>query len=358
MMSDPKEDINEQIIRLREKWHELLVIIVISIIVAFLVNVFAPPLETLVKVITQALKISENIAYFLLCVLFILTLIICILAVGHFYYGRPIIFWYGFPLLLNKETGVIYPYYRSEYTLTGTLALQRYLQENKEKLSHIDNLSLESPLLRDLLEVLLVDWLVSTTVNKVELLSLSSKPKIKYPKFGKQLKTLRTQDILAMFGENRFVKYLRGSSPIMFSEIKFPEKLTIKCRRYRNEHISFGPDEDPLWVPLASELSVEGSLLTPLKKLRVISYTSGFGPGEPLLLWLECKARDITIGPDTIEFVDATGRRVVISGEEHKKLGFWIRVNVGICVLVEMRSFLFLHPKFEQTLDWVRKNVQ
>lgn len=151
-MNTLKEEIDKQISRLREKWHELFVIIIISIIVAFLVNVLAPPLDTLVKGITQALKISKGLAYFLLCILFILTLIICILAVGYFYYGRPIIFWYGFPLLLNKEAGVICPYYMSEYSLTGTLALQRYLKENREMLSHIDNLSLESPLLRDLLE--------------------------------------------------------------------------------------------------------------------------------------------------------------------------------------------------------------
>jgi len=260
-------EVDEQFQKLYERRLEILTILVTSVIVAFLVNILTLPLETFVERATQILCIPKETIYMLL----LFTLIACILIIGHFYYGKPIIFKLETFLLLNKDTGIVYPFHTSvEYSVTGTLALQRHLKD-KGFLFCEKELSLKNPLLRDLLELFIVDWLISTTLFKAELLSEFSRPKIRYPKLGKQLKTLKTRDILAKFGENRFTKYINGEHGIMFSKIKLPEKLYVKCLRYEDSTINLGPSEEPLRIHLASELRIEGSCLTPLKIYNMIT---------------------------------------------------------------------------------------
>lgn len=347
-------EIDERFRRLHERYYDLLIVIVTSVVIAYLINILAPPASVLIRTFAQRIGVNEALIYTGMVFL----LIICIFLIGRFYYGKPIIVRIGTFLLLDRNSAVIYPVHSmiAEYSLIGTLALQAYLREAKNFQFPKAGFSLKDPLLRDLLELFLVDWLVSTTVHKMELLSLSSKPKIKYPKLGKRYTILKTRDILTKFGENRFVKYLERNEPaITFSEIKPPERLTIQCTRYHDSKISLESEEEPLRVPSASELRIEGSCLTPLKRLRIILYVSGISPGEAWLLRLEGKLRPITVGPNVIECVDKFGKRVIIRGEEREKLASWIKIDFDVIISLEMRWFFFLHPKFRQVLDWARE---
>jgi len=344
-------EIDEKLQRLYDRRIELFTILITSIIVAFLVNILTLPLEAFVERVMQVLGMPREAIYMLL----ILLLIICILTISHFYYGKPIIFRWGTFLLLNKEHGIIYPSHVSvEYSVIGTLALQAYLREANGSLLNEKEFSLDNPLLRDLLEVFIVDWLVSTTINKFELLSGFSKPKIRYPKLGKRYKTWKTRDILAKFGENRFAKYIDKNHTIMLTEIKIPERLNITCQRYKNSIIDLEADEESIRPPLASELRIEGSRFTPLKKIRIIAYVSGITLGEKWIL-LTHGLRPLTIGPETIECVDRNGRRVIISGEKRKELSSWLEIDFDVIISAEVRPFFFFHPKFGEVLDWVRQ---
>jgi len=175
-------EIDEKLRRLYDRRIELFIILITSVIVAFLVNILTLPLEAFVEEVMQVLGIPRGTIYMIL----ILLLIVCIFTICHFYYGKPIIFRWGTFLLLNKDRGIIYPFHFSvEYSVIGSLALQVYLRDAKDSLFHEKELSLENPLLRDLLEVFIVDWLVNTTANKFELLSRFSRSKIRYPKLGR-----------------------------------------------------------------------------------------------------------------------------------------------------------------------------
>ena len=344
-------DVNEMFWRLYERRLELLSILVTSVIIAFLVNILTVPLETIIEKIAQIVNIPKEATY----ILFLSIMIICILIMGYLYYAKPINFELGALLLINKDLGIVYPFNHSiEYSIVGSLALQAYLKDIKGPLFPEEYPSLKNSVLRDLLEVFIVDWLVSTTVFKVELLSGFSRPKIRYPKLGKQYKTLKTHDVLSKFGDNRFTKYLEGEHVIMFSEIKLPEKLIITCKRYEDSDIDLGCNEEPMRVPLASELSIEGSGFTPLKRLRIITYISRIAPGEKSIL-LASGLRPVEIGPNTIECIDKNGRQIVFSGKKRKELSSWIRIDFNIIISAEMKPFLFLHPKFVDTLEWLKK---
>ena len=347
-------EIDERFRRLHERYYDLLIVIVTSVVIAYLINILAPPASVLIRTFAQRIGVNEALIYTGMVFL----LIICIFLIGRFYYGKPIIVRIGTFLLLDRNSAVIYPVHSmiAEYSLIGTLALQAYLREAKNFQFPKAGFSLKDPLLRDLLELFLVDWLVSTTTHRTELLSSGYKPKIEYPRIGKRQSAFKTKDILAKFGENRFTKYLeRDNLAITLSEIKLPEKFTVKCQRYQEGEIHLSPNEEPLRVPLASELRIEGSLLVPLRRLRIISYISGIAPGEAWILRLERKFNHVTIGPDAIECIDRLGNRIVIRGEERKKLSAWVKIDFDVIVVVEMKSFLFWNPKFGQVLDWARK---
>jgi len=115
----------------------------------------------------------------------------------------------------------------------------------------------------------------------------------------------------------------------MFTEIKIPEKLGITCQRYKNSIIDLGPDEESIRPPLASELRIEGSCFTPLKKIRIIAYVSGIAPGEKWIL-LTSGLRPVAIGPEAIECVDRNGRHIVISGEKRRELSSWIEIDFDV----------------------------
>jgi len=319
---------------------------VTSIVVALVVNILALPLQALVEKISLILNIPIEFVYALLMI--ILTL--CILGIVKLYLGKPIVSGTTSFLLINKDFGLVYPNSPLiEYSAVGTLALKSYLKDSKAPLS------LNDELIRDLLEVFIVDWLVSATVHKHEALSGFARPRIRYPKIGKHLRTLKSRDILTMFGENRFVKYLEGKHIIMFPRIKIPEKLVIECHRYKEERIELELDEEPLWVHYASELQLRGPLFAPLKRFRIILYIARIAPGEPLLLTLEYGCRDVTLAPDYIECIDRIGRAIKFAGEERKKLGSWTEVDFGIVISVEIKPWLFFHPRFYEILTWLRK---
>ena len=145
---------------------------------------------------------------------------------------------------MDRDHGAVYPLHSSvEYLVTGTLALRAYLEDTGAPLP------LDNELIRDLLEVLLIDWLVSTALFKIEVLSGFSRSRIMYPKFGKRRKVLKVRDILAGFGENGFVKYLEGENTvIMFDRIELPEKLVIERRRYEDESFELELGEEPTRV--------------------------------------------------------------------------------------------------------------
>ena len=256
------KEVDEQFRKLFERRLEIITILITSVVMALLVNLLTFPLEIIVERFANFAHISKESVYLMLAFL----LIACVFFVGHFYFNKTITYGWGTILLLNKDSGIVYPFdYSAEYSIVGTLALKAYLRDVKRPLFHERSLSLKSPLLRDLLEVFIVDWFLSTTLFKTELLSGFSRPKIRYPKLGKKYKILKTHNILAMFGDNRFTKYLDGEHPIMFSESKLPEKISIACKRYKDSTINLESDEEPLQVPLASELQIRGSRFTPLK---------------------------------------------------------------------------------------------
>ena len=304
-------EVNEQFQRLYERYTGLLIILVTSIVVALVVNILALPLQVLVERIALILNIPVECVYGLLMII----LILCIFGIGYLYLGKPIVFETTGFLLINKDFGIVYPNSPSiEYSAVGTATLQSYIKDLKT------SLSLDDELIQGLLEVFIVDWLFSTTLYKHELLSGFSRPKIRYPKIGKHYKTLKTRDILTMFGENRFVKYLEGEHPIMFSSIKIPEKLVIVCRRYEKERIELEPSEEPIWVRYASELQLQGPYFAPLKSFRIVLYIARIAPGEPLLLTLEYGCKNVTLTPDYVECINRDGRVIRISGEEREKL--------------------------------------
>ena len=345
-LENAMREVNEQFQNLFEKHTELLTILVISVIVALLVNILASPLQALVERIVLFLHMPKGAVYILLIVI----LLLCIFSIGILFLRKPITNPVDTFLLVNKDNGIVYPLRPSiEYSMIGTDVLQAYLRDTKPPLS------LDEHLIRDLLEVFIVDWLVSTTLFKAEVLSGFSRPKIRYPKFGKYYKTLKTRDILGSFGENRFVKYLEGDHPFTFSSIKLPEKLVIKCRRYKGEMIKLLPNEEPTRVRVASEIQIKGPSLAPLKSFRIVLYFTRITLGEPLLLTLEHGCRSITIGPDKIEYIDRDGKLSSISGEERKKLSSWKEIDFSVVISAEVKPYLFLHPKFREVLDWIKK---
>ena len=339
-------EISGQFQSLYERHIELLVILMTSVIVALLVNILVLPLQIIVKKTSLILNVSKGTVYMILTIL----LLLCIFSISSLYLSKPITFVMTTFLLVNRDLGIVYPMHPSvEYSIIGTDILQAYLRDIKAPLS------LNDQLIRDLLEVFIVDWLISTMLYKTEVLSGFSRPKIKYPKFGKHYKVLRPQDILTKFGENKFTKYLDERLSIMPSSIKLPEKLSITCRRYENEPIKIEPDEEPAWVRYASELQIEASPLTPLKNFRIVVYPTKIAPGEPLLLRLEYNCKHVALEPDKIECINKNGKHIIISSEERKKLSSWTEIDFGIAISAEIKPYLFLHPKFRETLTWLSK---
>ncbi|RLG76727.1 MAG: hypothetical protein DRO12_04055, partial [Thermoprotei archaeon] len=178
MVSHPKDvliDVDERFHRLYERHIGLLTILVTSIVVALVINMITLPLHALVERTASILNIPIEFVYIVLTII----LILCILGIGNLYLGKPIVLETSGFLLINKDLGLVYPNSPwVEYSAVGTLALMKYFRDTNTPLS------LDDELIRDLLEVFIVDWLVSTTIHKYEALSGFAKPKIRYPKIG------------------------------------------------------------------------------------------------------------------------------------------------------------------------------
>ena len=351
-MSVDYKDVEEHFWKLYERRHELLMVVVTSVIVACLVNILSP---FIVSAIENAVTILGGLKILAWSTI-ILLLLLCMIAIGYFYYGKPVTFSFVSFLLINNENGLVYPIRPPiEFTLPASNALREYLKENEVPLFSAGIPHLKDELLRDLLEVLLVDWLISATHFKAELITSYTWPQVRFPKIGKKMETLRAQSILAKFGENRFAKYL--DKVIMPQELKIPKALHIKAIRYENERVNFGSnaeDQDGSWIPFGSELQIEGSKLTPLRKFRILTCVSKIAPGDRLFL-LALGFRPTVIGPDRIECVNQKGEVVTIQGEELKDLKPWVEVDYNIVISVEFRPWLYLHPRFGEIINWARR---
>jgi len=347
------KDVEEHFWKLYERRHELLMVVVTSVIVACLVNILSP---FIISAIENAITILCELKI-LVWATIILLLLLCMIAIGYFYYGNPVTFSFVSFLLIDNENGLVYPIRpRIEFTLPASNALREYLKENEALLfsAGIPHRK-DELLLRDLLEVLLVDWLISATLFKAELITSYTQPQVRFPTIGKQMETLRAESILAKFGENRFVKYL--DKVIMLRELKIPKALHIKAIRYENERVNFGSnaeDQDGSWVSFGSELQIEGPKLTPLRKFRILTCVSKIASGAPLFL-LTLGFRPTVIGPDRIECINQKGEVVTIQGEELKDLKPWIEVDYNIIISVEFRPWLYLHPRFGEIINWARR---
>ena|GEM_PF-6020740 len=347
------KEIDDYFMRLYERRYELIVIVVTSVLIASLLNLIMALINPYLANILSSLNATGVIVISALCMV---ALIVSILILGTLYYSRPIVYSVPMRILINLNKGIVYPYV--EPTFTAMEIITRTASKIGKQYFRKKMMQETELMLRDLAEMLLVDWLIRTQVFYMEIISRVKKAPVKFPKIGCETKEVNIRDVLEKFGDNIFMKSMKSIAPI--TKFTIPKPLNIIVKRYGSEITEPELGKQPPYITTISsiagisELRIEGSRFTPLQQFRVIMYISEIATAGNLALMLFEGCKPVEYRSNEIICINHNGKTVSIQGEKLEDLKAWIEVVYEVMLIIKMRAWLFLHPKFNEILTWAK----
>lgn len=209
------------------------------------------------------------------------------------------------------------------------------------------------PVLRDLIEYIVVSWLQSTGQFEMTPDGRVILPPVPLPESGKGIKRY---DILGNFGENVFAGVFRD----VHDEVVVPKSTAVIARRYDGKEvkISMAVGDEPVFERViggqvgGSELVLRGSLLSPLDFFLVRTFVERVSPGVTLYLFLQGLAPVMSSPEKVVCKEKATGGVRTVGGGDLEECRKWIEVNCKVIVGYRMKGVLFWHPSFSRWYSW------
>jgi len=334
-----------------EKRSELLQIIIGAILIAMAINILS-------DAITGQICVHSTFELCLI-ILAIFAILFSVLWLSNTYLGKFIAEKILVVLLLNRETGEIIPLNYSP-ALTASLVLEHvFRQEPQIPKKLAEELPKRSdPLIRDLIEILIVGWLsmssqVVMTPNG-RIVSLPITPSVS------KVKSLQIIDVLKKFGDNALLKAIDDPAKVFIphAEVYIPYGTTIIASRYEPKglEISIGIKDETGFKPIftrimrgepgGSELMLRGSRFNPLKAFVIRTFVERISDGATMFLRLSGYT-PLSISKDKIVCSEK-----IIENEELERLRKWIEIDCVFLIGFKMRGWLFWHPGFAEWYRW------
>jgi len=329
-----------------ERRLELLQVVVSAIIIAIAVNILS-------NVITGQVCVY-SVSGFWLMIIAILAMFFSILWLSNIYLGKFILERIQVVLLLDRESGTVMPLDYSPASVASIILRHALKQEPQVLEKFAKELPKRSdPTIRDLVEVLIANWLSTTSMITMTPNGRVISQPIVSP--TSKVKSLEVVEVLKKFGDNIFLKIISSDESFNFpAKVRIPHSVTIIARRYEPKGLELGVRVGKRAIftrimggePGGSELILRGSLLSPLKFFVIRAFTERISDGSPMFLWLSGYP-PISKSPDRI-----ICREKVIEGEELAKLRRWIEIDCVLLVGFKMRGYLFWHLNFGEWFRW------
>jgi len=322
---------------LLEKRLEILIIVINAVIIGVSVNMISNSLSGQVPL--YYLPISLSVILF------------SILWISNHFLGKLVIDSISMILLLNKDSGEVLPLtYRPASVASFALSsLQKIKPEIWNMLSK-GLLGRDNPLIRDLIEYIVINWLSITSSIEMDPQGRVLLPPILPP--GSSVKSLDVLSILHKFGDNVFTQTFkeRESSPI----VKIPQSIDVVAKRYKSKDITIGMSvgDMPIFTriisgePGGSETILKGSCNTPLDFLSIRFWVNRVSLGHYMYLVLSGYT-PLSLFEDKI-----ICKEKIIEGKELEYCRKWIEIECTIVVAYKLRGWLFWHPQFEKWYNW------
>ncbi len=340
-------------IEVSEKRSQLLQIVVGAIIIAIAIGLLINIIyDKLLRLLIIRLGLYET---FLVILILITLLFIVIALFANIYLGRAFIVSIPMTLLINRVSGESLPI-TYEPANTANFILTSYVKEKEVSLFKEEVPDLRDNLLRDLIEVIIVDWFVKASSTYLTPDGRLVKPPISFPQTSKKYVTIKPLDILKTFGENSLSKLLLPPiKALPEASISIPKNFKVMGYRYeeRGLVVELKVDDKVLFkrrisgAPGGSELIIKGTIFNPLKYFVVRTFINRTSHGDILFLELSGYT-PISKSKNCIEC-----KEKIFEGEELEKIRKWIEVNCTVVIAYKMKGWLFFHPRFLEVAGWV-----
>jgi len=284
----------------------------------------------------------------------IVAIIVPLFWLAQYFLGELVLESIPMVLLINKENGMMLPpnYPPAE---SGSSALERLKETMPEVLQALNKELLEGdePVLRGLIEYIVVDWLRSTEESGMTPDGRVVFPPVSLPEPDK---IVRRRDVLGKFGKNVFAEVFTD----ILDNVAVPRSVTLTAKRYEGKElkISVAVGDEPVFMRViggqvgGSELVLKGSFLSPLGFFSVRTFVERVSPGVSLCLFLQGLVPVMSSPEKVVCKEKATGKVRIIEGDELKEFKKWVEVDCRVIVAYRMKGLLFLHPSFKRWCYW------
>jgi len=258
-------------------------------------------------------------------------------------------------LLIDREgEGVVSSNY--QLAVLASSALGRLKEMRPEVFQAFDKELLEGggPVLRDLIEYIVVCWLQSTRESAMTPDGRVVFPYVPLPEPGK---VVQGRDVLGKFGKNVFADVLSD----MPNDVIVPRSVTLTAKRYESKEvkISMAVGDEPLFMRViggqvgGSELILKGSFWSPLDFFSVRTFVERVSPGVNMCLFLQGLVPVMNSPEKVVCKEKATGEVRIIEGEKLKELKKWVEVDCRVIVTYRMKGVLsFFHRGLGEWSYW------
>ena len=288
-----------------------------------------------------------------------LAMLFSILWLSNIYIGKFILERIPVVLLLNREIGKAIPLNYSPALATSLVLEHVFEQKSEISKKFAEELPKRSdPLIRDLIEILIVNWLSMTSVINMTPEGRVTLPPIASP--TPKIRSLEIIEVLKKFGDNSLLKATDDPARMFIPHAKviIPDDVTIIARRYEPKglEISMGVKDrtgfNPIFTrimggkPSGSELVLKGSRFSPLEALVIRAFVERISDGATMFLWLSGYT-PLSVGTNNIVCMEK-----VIEGKELEELRKWIEIDCVLLIGFKMRGWLFWHQRFAEWYRW------
>jgi len=335
-----------------EKRSQLLQIVIGAVVIAVAIGLL---INMIYDKFLQPLVLQLNLHAALFIALVLMLLVFTVIALfADMHLGRTVTISVPMILLINRTSGDALPITYQPATIAG-LILTNYVKKVGKALFNEEVPGLTNSLLRDLIEVILADWLTKVSMSNLTPDGRVIKPPISFPQTSKKYITIKPLDILKIFGENSFLKLLsQSTSALSAASARIPKNFDIIGYRHeeRGLLVDFKVDDKVLFkgrvggTPGGSELIIKGSRFNPLKYFVVRTFIDRTSYGDALFLELSGYT-PVVRGKDRIEC-----REKIFEGEELEEIRKWVEIDYNVIIAYKLRGWLFFHPRFLEVARW------
>jgi len=334
---------------------ELVQIIIAAVLLAFIMNLLG---NIIYDYLRYNVRVYGIAGYALIIVLFIVVLFIGIMVLANMYLGLTVVRRMIMTLLINRVTGEVIPSIGYEPAGIAGAVLLEYVKNRGSPVFKEDLPNVDDEILRDLSEVIVVDWFIKSQTTHMTPKGVTIRYAIPFPRISKKHVNVSPSDLIKMFGENMFSDIVSmPQGPILHTSVSVPGGFSLHAVRHEWKGTIFmmGTDKIKFYkklvsgAPGGSEFGIRGRRLNPLKFFAIRVFVDRVSYGEEVLLYL-LGLKPVAVSERYIQLDNGS----VIEGEDLKRLREWIEVDYQVVVAYRIRGWLFFHPRFLEVARWAQ----